>query len=185
LVKRRQDIPREPSGRPSRRKANRQAFLNQSKREAMRTAVTARMRHHNLSWHQALSPYIGFQVGRMFVKGLLTPDQFDAANKWAQLAEAHKKAHGLKSQRSCLDIGPRGKTSDGGGSVSVFDKIRLADYRRTLQAARSATPNAQRALQRVIEEDKAAGTLLEDLYLALDAISKLWRGKQWVDKPNE
>jgi len=80
--------PRQANGRKSRRIASQQAHDANTERDAMNTAVQARIRHNDIRGKSAevvaLDPRFGFELGRLLIFGKITRDQFDAGQRYSE-----------------------------------------------------------------------------------------------------
>jgi hypothetical protein len=178
--KRRDGRRREPNGRLSRRKADREANArmadNETSVEAMATVLAARWRVHGITAEHAKDPLAGSAVGRLCLSDQISRDQYDAAIRYLDVLGSYEKALLLRTGKPSESKGsPHGL----GDSPEYIDwcqaQIERWDEVTTLltelmYSLRSPGPRA--ALDVVVVRDVDMPELAADLRLALNALAR-------------
>jgi hypothetical protein len=178
--KRRDGRRREPNGRLSRRKADREANASMANEEtsieAMATVLAARWRVHGIALENAKSPMAGSAVGRLCLSGQISVDQHDAARRYLEIRAGYEKALLLHTGKPGES---RGSPHGLGDSPEYIDwcqaQIERWDEVTTLltelmYSLRSPGPRA--ALDVVVVRDVDMPELAADLRLALNALAR-------------
>ncbi len=69
----------------------------ETEREAMATALSARQRHYGITVKQARDERLGSSLGRLNMQSLVSEPQYDAGTKFGRLHQAHHAIMGLPS----------------------------------------------------------------------------------------
>ena len=86
-------MPRTPSGRIRQGVEARCVILDAERNENQGTVKMRRMRDE--LDHNVLHPLYGWPIGKLALLQIITPDEFDAGRKWAELTFKHAQIVGL------------------------------------------------------------------------------------------
>lgn len=178
----RKQAKREPNGRASRRLEEqavqavaKDSALDLTQRETVAAGVAARFRVHNVALELGVDQMAGSYVGRLCMAGTITPEQYHAAEMYAQEAEAYARACATPRQPGAIDLNA---TKGGAGGEENEARTRLA-YQR-YESSRRAIQRKQDqlrlgshlfgAMQYLVINDLPLDHLIGDLSLALDAL---------------
>lgn len=168
---------REPNGKLSRRKDERQARRSIDEQANMAVGKEARVRVHGVPAEHAGTDLAGTVCGRLVLQGSISPDHHEAAKAFAATYARYQRAIGSPRQPKAVEIG----AATGGGSETDMtpeqcDKARRQweDAVRALQEAnaqhRSATIFA--ACDYLVLRDEYHPHLFGDLRLGLNALAR-------------
>ena len=154
MGRKRKPGPREPNGKPSRRKgdvaAQRKAAWDATQMEAMATALEARQRLFGLDQANARSQHAGSFIGRLYIGREISAGQYEALCAWEKLAREHAIVCGA----------PKGDTADDPSRVSGRSNGDSTSYEaRVMEKYRSA----HRAIQERQNELRGVGALFAAL----------------------
>lgn len=162
---------REPNGRLSRRKVEVEQRERESERDAMKTAVEARMRVFGISEADARRQEGGTVIGRMYQDKAISIDQMRAAERYREVRNAYHRAIGAPP-----DTG-RQPGGEGGGDYAAFCTGARRDWSALMAALQGLcqdmrSPNPIAALDNFVVKDAHVHTLVGDLRLALNCLHR-------------
>ncbi|MCZ2159306.1 hypothetical protein NPX99_08665, partial [Bartonella sp. 220] len=155
---------REPNGRISRAK---------SPREAVDTlALETRAKRFGLTLQEARNPLSGTYIGRLYLQGVLTQDQYDAAQKYLQIRNNYLCAKGLPSA-----VYDDVSTNTDPNSLEQWVEKATHHYQAVQDAIKEAQClyrqyNLYAAIQYLVIEDQMLPHLVSSLRVALNALQK-------------
>ncbi|MCZ2204010.1 hypothetical protein [Bartonella sp. A05] len=160
---------REPNGRISRAKAPREPVD--------KLAIEMRVKHFGLTVEEAKNPLSGSYVGRLYLQGALTQDQYDAAQRYLQIRNNYLCAKGFPS--AIYDEMPVTSDSDAREKWIEFVKEQFLDLQEIVKETQGLYRqyNFYAALQYIVIEDQSLPHLVNSLRIVLNALHKHFFGK--------
>lgn len=176
--RKRQNIPREPNGRASRKKAHVQQFEEMTEREAKEVMIKARMRHTGLpecyvDLTDAGRPNAGTAHGILLLSEQITREQWDAAEWW--LRRRNEWLRAISAPGGHVDIPDAPPNPDPKAYQAWCKSVRdlWTEVSDCLREARiqSRSPILA-ALDHILARDLALEHMIPDLRLGLNAIHR-------------
>ncbi|WP_126604030.1 hypothetical protein [Bartonella vinsonii] len=155
---------REPNGRISRAK---------SPREAVDTlAIEMRAKRFGLMLQEAKNPLAGSYIGRLCLQGVLTQDQYDAAQKYLQIRNNYLCAKGLPS--AVFNEMPSSTDDKARDKWVEFATEQFFNMQEVIKEAQCLYRqyNLYAAIQYLVIEDQMLPHLVSSLRVALNALQK-------------
>ncbi|EJF88114.1 hypothetical protein ME1_00801 [Bartonella vinsonii subsp. arupensis OK-94-513] len=155
---------REPNGRISRAKSPREAVD--------KLALETRAKRFGLTLQEAKNPLAGSYIGRLCLQGVLTQDQYDAAQKYLQIRNDYLCAKGLPSA-----VYDDVTTNSDPNSLEQWVEKATNHYQAVQEVIKEAQClyrqyNLYAALQYLVIEDQMLPHLVSSLRIALNALQK-------------
>ncbi|WP_208439728.1 hypothetical protein [Bartonella grahamii] len=160
---------REPNGRISRAKAPREAVD--------KLAIEMRAKRFVLTLQEAKNPLSGTYIGRLCLQGVLTQEQYDAAQQYLQIRNNYLCAKGLPSA-----VYDDVSTNSDPNSLERWVQKATNHYQAMKEALKEAQQfyrqyNLYAALQYLVIEDQILPHLVNSLRVALNALHKYFLQK--------
>ncbi|WP_026088238.1 hypothetical protein [Bartonella rattaustraliani] len=155
---------REANGRLSRAK--------QPKEPACQLAIEMRAKHFNLTLQDAKNPLSGTYIGRLYLQGVLTREQYDAAQKYLQIRNDYLCAKGLPN--AIYDEMPLSCDERARDKWIAFSTEQFLAMEEAIREVQSLyrQHNIYAAIQYLVIEDKPSPYLVSTLQAALNALQK-------------
>ncbi|WP_375627967.1 MULTISPECIES: hypothetical protein [unclassified Bartonella] len=155
---------REPNGRISRAKAPREAVD--------KLAIEMRAKRFGLTLQEAKNPLSGTYIGRLCLQGVITQEQYDAAQQYLQIRNNYLCAKGLPNA-----IYDDVSTNSDPNSFEQWVEKATRHYQSVHEAIKEAQHlyrqyNLYAALQYLVSEDQELLHLVSSLKVALNALQK-------------
>ncbi|EJF88128.1 hypothetical protein ME1_00794 [Bartonella vinsonii subsp. arupensis OK-94-513] len=155
---------REPNGRISRAKSPREAVD--------KLALEMRAKRFGLTLQEAKNPLAGTYIGRLCLQGVLTQDQYDAAQKYLQIRNDYLCAKGLPSA-----VYDDVSTNSDPNSLEQWVEKATNHYQAVQEVIKEAQClynqyNLYAAIQYLVIEDQMLPHLVSSLGIALNALQK-------------
>ncbi|UNE54419.1 hypothetical protein [Bartonella machadoae] len=155
---------REPNGRISRAKTPREPVDQ--------LAIEMRAKRFGLSIEDAKNPLAGTYIGRLYLQGQLTQDQYEAAQKYLEVKNNYLCAKALPN--AVYDEMP---TTSDDGAREKWVKLTTERFLNMQEAIKEAQylyrqHNFYAALQYLVIEDQMLPHLVNSLCIVLDALHK-------------
>jgi hypothetical protein len=166
-------VIREPSGRPSRAVADAVKPCSPAEVRRLRDAALANM--HDEAW--------GWEIGRLFLQGKISADEFEAGKRWRRLVEAWRQATGMpKPSPKALAMfsGPRSEPADPDSDEGQKEIARARELTTAMMESHAVLVSfgllAENAVRRTCESDFAPEGQegLNQLVRGLGSLSVLW-----------
>ncbi|WP_254472921.1 hypothetical protein [Bartonella sp. B1098] len=140
-------------------------------------AIEMRAKRFCLTIEEAKNPLSGTYVGRLCLKGVLTQDQYDAAQKYLEVKNDYSCAKGLPS--AIYDEMP--SSSDDKAREKWVERAteKFSNIQEVVREAQRLYKqyNLHRALQYLVVEDQTLPHLVLSLRIALNALQKYFDQK--------
>lgn len=155
---------REANGRLSRAKAPREA--------ADQLAIEIRAKRFGLTLHEAKNPLSGSYIGRLCLQGVLTQEQYDAAQQYLQIRNDYLCAKGLPN--AIYDEMPSSSDDKARDKWVSFATEQFINMQEALKEAQCLYRqyNLHAALQYLVIEDQMLPYLVNSLRVALNVLQK-------------
>ncbi|WP_375675725.1 hypothetical protein, partial [Bartonella sp. CL100XZDX] len=155
---------REPNGRISRCKTPREAVD--------KLAIEIRAKRFGLTLQEAKNPLSGSYIGRLCLQGVITQEQYDAAQQYLQIRNNYLCAKGLPNA-----IYDDVSTNSDPNSFEQWVEKATRHYQSVHEAIKEAQHlyrqyNLYAALQYLVSEDQELLHLVSSLKVALNALQK-------------
>ncbi|UNE54942.1 hypothetical protein [Bartonella machadoae] len=155
---------REPNGRISRAKTPREPVDH--------LALTTRAKRFGLTLQEAKNPLSGTYIGRLCLQGVLTQEQYDAAQQYLQIRNDYLCAKGLPNA-----IYDDVSTSSDQKSLEQWVEKATHHYQAVQEVIKEAQClyrqyNLYAAMQYLVIEDQMLPHLVSSLRIALNALQK-------------
>ncbi|WP_142416832.1 hypothetical protein [Bartonella massiliensis] len=140
-------------------------------------AIEMRAKRFCLTLQEAKNPLAGSYIGRLCLQGLLTQEQYDAAQKYLEVRNDYSCAKGLPS--AVYDEMP---SSSDEAAREKWVELATEQFSNMQEAIREAQClyrqyNLHAALQYLVVEDKELPYLVSSLRIALNALQKYFDQK--------
>ncbi|WP_375632792.1 MULTISPECIES: hypothetical protein [unclassified Bartonella] len=155
---------REPNGRISRAKAPREAVV--------KLAIEMRAKRFGLTLQEAKNPLSGTYIGRLCLQGVLTQEQYDAAQQYLQIRNDYLCAKGLPN--AIYDEMPSSSDDKARDKWVAFATEQFINTQEALKEAQCLYRqyNLHAALQYLVIEDQMLPHLVNSLRVALNVLQK-------------
>ncbi|EJF74779.1 hypothetical protein ME7_01417 [Bartonella birtlesii LL-WM9] len=155
---------REPNGRITRAKTPRESVD--------KLAIEIRAKRFGLTLQEAKNPLSGTYIGRLCLQGVLTQEQYDAAQQYLQIRNDYLCAKGLPS--AVYDEMPSSADDKARDKWVEFATEQFSNMQEALKEAQCLYRqyNLYAALQYLVIEDQMLPHLVNSLRVALDALQK-------------
>ncbi|CAK02309.1 hypothetical protein [Bartonella tribocorum] len=158
---------REANGRISRAKALREA--------ANQLAIEMRAKRFGLTLYEAKNPLSGSYVGRLCLQGVITQEQYDAAQQYLQIRNDYLCAKGLPN--AIYDEMPSSADDKARDKWVSFATEQFINTQEALKEAQCLYRqyNLYAALQYLVIEDQMLSHLVNSLRVALNVLHRYWK----------
>ncbi|WP_375680450.1 MULTISPECIES: hypothetical protein [unclassified Bartonella] len=155
---------REPNGRISRCKTPREAVD--------KLAIEMRAKRFGLTLQEAKNPLSGSYIGRLCLQGVITQEQYDAAQQYLQIRNNYLCAKGLPN--AIYDEMPSSSDDKARDKWVAFATEQFINMQEALKEAQCLYRqyNLYAALQCLVIEDQTLSYLVPSLRIALNALQK-------------
>ncbi|WP_273719607.1 MULTISPECIES: hypothetical protein [Bartonella] len=160
---------REANGRISRAKSPREA--------ANQLAIEMRAKRFGLTLQEAKNPLSGSYIGRLCLQGVLTQEQYDAAQQYLQIRNDYLCAKGLPN--AIYDEMPSSSDDKARDKWVAFATEQFINMQEALKEAQCLYRqyNLHAALQYLVVEDQMLPHLVNSLRVALNVLQKYFSKK--------
>lgn len=177
--------------KPGQRHACGKRVRGETEREAMQTVIEARQRHYGVNAKQARDERLGTALGRLAFQKLISPYQYDAGLRFAELYQRHHRTMGMPMPNPRSVAGIMAAEGIFGGSsaepeLEVIERLRnsfndatraLDDCDRDYRMARGRKPSLLLYQVVCLDEDTTLWpeTDLGSLRVALNSLARIFR----------
>ncbi|WP_212112277.1 hypothetical protein [Bartonella queenslandensis] len=160
---------REANGRISRAKAPREAVDQ--------LAIEMRAKRFGLTLYEAKNPLSGSYIGRLCLQGVLTQEQYDAAQQYLQIRNDYLCAKGLPN--AIYDEMPSSSDDKARDKWVAFATEQFINMQEALKEAqqRYRQYNLYAAINHLVIEDQMLPYLVNSLRIALNALQNYFDQK--------
>ncbi|EJF85317.1 hypothetical protein [Bartonella rattimassiliensis] len=158
---------REANGRISRAKLPREA--------ANQLAIEMRAKRFGLTLQEAKNPLAGTYIGRLCLQGVITQEQYDAAQQYLQIRNNYLCAKGFPN--AIYDEMPSSADDKARDKWVAFATERFINMQEALREAQCLYKqyNLYAALQYLVIEDQMLPYLVNSLRAALNVLHRYWK----------